>query len=475
VGLAATIVVGAFLYGQGVVMPARANAMATEAVAASLVRDQAVTTLVAGTELRQGDEIRVGQGGYAYLTVGRSHVRLAEGADLRLEKLDPDHIVLDQLAGRVYHRVAVADGGDYRVQTATVVWTATGTAFDIDRHAAPGGTGEEVVGLALQNGILVEGPTLQARLQEGVSATILLGVDGRPSGSPEIGLITADMLADAWLTENAYLDASLGLPLGELAALVSPGPSNSPSASAQATAQPTSGGSTAMSSPTHKATPKPTPNYTNLGALRYVRNGDGTYSFSWNAYKGPIAIEYYKVVGEPAGTNPDYTATGDYWACTDSSVTTSTVSISPGSWWIRVQAIYYTGGDGVGNPNNSGTVAHAAAWTSILKLTVTGSPTPEPTLPPMESLGNPEWDCTAPDGSCTLTWTAYSGGWDFDGYEVLYSASGTPSNVVAELSTDKTQWPAGSSPSPGNYMIEAVGCPYGTDYVFAETSVVGYP
>ncbi|MGA3057993.1 MAG: hypothetical protein ABSE70_08180, partial [Candidatus Limnocylindrales bacterium] len=212
-GLAASVAIAALLCGSGILWPVRAPATADEAVSATLVRDGTASTLTAGTELREGDEIRVASGGRATLMIGASIVRLDSGANLKLDSLDPNHEAVNQLAGRVYHRVSVPAGGDYRVVTAAVTWKAHGTAFDLDRHSTGAG-GEEVRGLALQHGVGLNGPGVQASLQEGTSATVQLVPDGAPGAAPVIEAITSQTLAERWLVDNAGLDSRLGLPLG---------------------------------------------------------------------------------------------------------------------------------------------------------------------------------------------------------------------------------------------------------------------
>ena len=232
-GLAASLVVASFLYGTTIVFPARPYAVADVANNATVVRGGSASPLTQGAELYEGDEIRVAAGGLATLSMGGSFARMAGGSDMRLDGLGSSAIVVEQLGGRVYHRVVVGPEGKYEVVTGSVDWTATGTAFDLDRHSAAGG-GEVVRGMALLDGLGLSGPSLETALIQGESATVALGPLGSPAAAPVVQSIGSTMLNDKWLIENARLDNLEGLDLGELAALLTPTPQPSPTPKATA-------------------------------------------------------------------------------------------------------------------------------------------------------------------------------------------------------------------------------------------------
>jgi hypothetical protein len=474
-GLAASVALASLLYGSGILWPVRSVATTDEAVGATLVRGGASMALMSGTELREGDEIKVVDGGRATLQIGGSYVRMAGGADVRFASLDPNHVALGQIAGRVYYRVAVPAGGDYQVTTASVTWKAHGTAFDLDRHSTAGG-GEEVRGLALFDGIDVHGPQLQATLAEGTSATVVLAPDGTPSGSPVIEPITAVTLADAWLLGNANLDSRLGLPLGQLASVVTPTPratstadtaivipdepTDAPTATAEPTATPAP---IPTRAPTARPTPKPTPTGpANLGQLTITRNGDGSYSFVWPKYTGSGFL-YYKLVYAPWGQTPNYPAS-PYWACnTAATDNTWTGSIEVGDYAVRLQVVDESGGTTI-----------IRAQTNVVRLTVTVPPS----LPPTVNLGALGVTDNG-DGTYTFSWTAYTGG-PFNYYKLVYetTASGkTPSYpggspYWAVPGTGDTS--AGPIPiSSGDYQvrIQAIGYPNGA-YAYGQTTVL---
>jgi hypothetical protein len=121
---------------------------------------------------------------------------------------------------------------------------------------------------------------------------------------------------------------------------------------------------------TTKAPSQPVTNPADLGVLHATDNGDGTYTFSWNAYTGGIAFSYYKLDGQPYPNTPGYVENGGhYWAYASASTTSTTIPVSPGTWNINVEAVYYPDG------------ARAGAKTSVLKLTVAPH-----TAPPVLSL-----------------------------------------------------------------------------------------
>jgi hypothetical protein len=470
-GLAASIALASLLYGSGVFWPARTSATADEAVSAMLVRGGSTRALTSGMELREGDEIRVTSAGRVTLRLGGSYVRMAGGADMQLKSLDPNHVVVSQIAGRVYHRVEVAAGGDYQVATAAVTWKAVGTAFDLNRYFTAGG-GEQVRGLALYDGVDVHGPGLQDNLAEGTSATIVLSPDGSPVGSPVIEPITAAMLADDWLIGNAGLDAQLGLPLGRLAAVLSPEPTDSQTV-APATVPTDHSTGTPTAAPTATPTPAPTPKLApaapptagptptgpaSLGQLTYVHNGDGTYTFNWPKYKGSWAggSQYYKLMHANYPSTPNYGTSGDYWACNDSQNDTSwTDSIPPGDYNVRAQVIDESGGSTI-----------IRAQTAVIHVTVS----PTATLPPTVNLGALSAHENG-DHSWTFSWAAYTGG-PFSYYKLVYETWGSGRNP---------SYPGGSpywaAPGPGQTSVTlAVGCGgIQPDHYRVRIQAIGYP
>jgi hypothetical protein len=297
---------------------------------------------------------------------------------------------------------------------------------------------------------------------------VLFRSDGTPAGSPSIQTIGDQTLAEAWLVDNAALDARLGLPLGLLADGATPAPSASPSPTdepATPTDQPaaTPTPTTAPTpSPTTKPTPKPTPKPTttgpaSLGSLTVVNNGDGTYKFQWPKYTGS-GFQFYKLLHGPVGTDPAY-GTSEYWACPTSAGANSwSGAIAAGDYAVRVQVV-----------DTSNLIR---AQSNTVRLTVS----PPPTLPPVVNLGALTYTDNL-DGTYTFRWTQYTGAFSY--YKLAWGNwPGSPS-----YPSGSPYWavpPVGASSSdpitigPGDYAvrIQAIGYPGGSAHAYAQTTVL---
>jgi FecR protein len=262
-GLAAKVALG----GLGAAPINRAGDVAN----ATLVRGGSSRALVAGMDLAAGDEIKVAAGGHATLILGGSQARLAAGSDLKVNVLSSLTTQVALLAGRAYNRVVLPAGGEYEVVTGPYGWTATGTAFDVDRTPADGG-GEQVTLLALEHPVSVTGPAANQQIPEGSAVTVVFGGPG--SDSLTVGPIPALDFSDPWLISNAKADEALGYPIGALAGVAlapngtpvaSPTPSTGPAATPSDSPESTSGaspsptvGPTSTPRPTQQPTPTPT-------------------------------------------------------------------------------------------------------------------------------------------------------------------------------------------------------------------------
>jgi FecR protein len=269
--MAAVLVAALIASTSGPVVPATVGARATEVDDATLVRGGTTTTLVAGTALLAGDEIRVGATGRTTLELGGSRARLDGGADLRLDSLASDRLRLELLAGRSYHRVGLAAGGTYVVATGSVTWTARGTSFDLDREPI-GGDSDRITLLGLEHSVEVTGPNGTTVVGQGQAAS--LTVEGGTVSELVVSPIDPVALADPWLVANARSDRALGFPLGVLevpdvgpaptsgASLTPPDPTSTadPTATGGSTPAPTvTPGASPGSGPTARATSAPTP------------------------------------------------------------------------------------------------------------------------------------------------------------------------------------------------------------------------
>jgi hypothetical protein len=471
VGLAASVAIASLLVGGTLLFPVGPDATASDVTAATYQRGGVSNTLAAGQELRPGDEIQVGASGRATLLIGNSFVRLAPGSDMRLDDLDRSHVVVSQLNGRAYHRVSVADGGSYTVRTDAVSWVATGSAFDLDRHAVAA-DGEEVRGLALLDSLDLRAPQLTTNLNQGQSAVIALRGPSS-AGQPFVSQISRVMLSDAWLVRNAGLDHKAGLALGELTVSISPSPEPSeviePSSepTTETTAEPTVPATDtptqrATAAPTHKPTPRPTASGPhNLGKLTIVNNGDGTYSFSWPKYTGE-GFTYYKLLYGPAGSSPTYGA-ADYWACnSDPAETSYSGAIPIGDYAVRLQVVDETGSTPV-----------VRAQTGIVHLEVQE---PAATEPAVQSLGVLS---VSPDGAnYVFGWDAYTGGFGFDAYKLVWVAwDGSPSYLHGDpyeaFGTGSTSSGSISMPSGDwSVRVQAIGSFNGHTFAFGQTGIL---
>jgi hypothetical protein len=164
------------------------------------------------------------------------------------------------------------------------------------------------------------------------------------------------------------------------------------------------------------AATKPPVNTASLGTLRVKDNGNGTYTFSWNAYAGSADFNYYKLSGVPYPGAPGYAEGKGYWAVIDSCKTSVTVDGKAGTWNFNVEAIYY--------PNGKTT---ALARTTTLKVTMTGKE--QPTAPPVASLS-----LTATlqaDNTVKLHWSQYTGPYFY--YYGIVRTEGSTAPVPTEI------------------------------------------
>ena len=254
---AAVIVFAAIGLTTDRVVPVPPQAHVAAASSASIRHAGSERAAAPGATIGAGDTVAVAAGGEAILVIGGSEARLDGGATVELDRLDSGGIELIQLTGHAYHRVDVPSGASYIVRTASITWTAQGTAFDVDREVVDGG--EQVTVLAVQHAVAMAGPDLTGSVLEGRRAVVRLGGE-----LPDVAIGDADAasLHDPWLIANARRDLDEGRPLGILAGLdlgapsASPSPLDAPSdvAGPSDDAHPTA----SAPAPSPDATPRPT-------------------------------------------------------------------------------------------------------------------------------------------------------------------------------------------------------------------------
>jgi hypothetical protein len=183
---------------------------------------------------------------------------------------------------------------------------------------------------------------------------------------------------------------------------------------------------------TTPSTPTPRPeNPYNLGPITAKKNANGTYTLTWAAYKGPIDFEYYKLSGTTKSGAFGYCEGTGYWAVIEPGQHSWTGYIEPGSWRIKVEAVYY--------PHEE---CAKAAETSVLEMTVAGEPTPAPQEMSLEA------GAVGEEGVVHLSWSKYTGE-AFAEYRIYKNGSTIHEIVdVNTLATDITL------PEPGEYHIQ---------------------
>ena len=292
--VAAAVVVTVVALNSNLLLPVLPEMRASDAVGATLIRDGAATALEPGTELLVGDEVRVAPAGHASLAFGASLARLAGGADMRITDLGEDDIELEQLGGEAWHRVVLGDAGSYVVRTGPVTWTASGTAFDIER--GPDGSGGELVQeQSIQHDVVVSGPDLRATVTEGRGATVHLG----ETTDIETAALDPDTLGNPWLISNARKDLALGLQIGvmagvDLAEATKPAPTarTEPTPILEPSVEPSpSPAPMATPAPTPRPTLKPTPAPTPAPTI-------GPMSLSLKSCEGGVVLIWSKVTSD---------------------------------------------------------------------------------------------------------------------------------------------------------------------------------
>lgn len=415
VAVAAVVVAAVFGLDGRWLQDGRAEAAVVGAADATLVRDGTSAALEAGATLQPGDRVVTGPRGFATLALAGGETRLGGDAEVRLDAIDHEHVELDQIAGRTWHRVA-EPVERYVVRTADVTWTATGTAFDLDRHTTAGG-GEAVRAVGIEHDVVIDGPALAVIVREGQVALVALD-----RGGPRVGALTqasAADLDDPWLRWNGRRDLALGFDLGILTATLdeadpslatsprpaptaalapepvgpSPAPpSAGPVATGAATPAPTSTPrptAKPTASPTAKPTASPTPGLAGLDLVLTACPG-GSAVLEWS--KAPATgFHHYQGLRSTSGTiAPVYppmapaVAPDGLYVTDRATVRAIDVGLTPGTTYAW-RAVAFAAGD----------QAYAA------------SPVKTAPIKGVKALGVLEWVEEA--GSVVLDWQPYGG------------------------------------------------------------------
>jgi hypothetical protein len=433
-GLAAKVALG----GLGAAPINRAGDVAN----ATLVRGGSSRALVAGMDLAAGDEIKVAAGGHATLILGGSQARLAAGADLKVNVLSSLTTQVALLGGRAYNRVVLPAGGEYEVVTGPYGWTATGTAFDVDRTPADGG-GDQVTLLALEHSVSVSGPAANEQIPEGSAVTVVFG--GAGSDSLSVGPIPAVDFSDPWLISNAKTDEALGYPIGAHVGValapngtpvaspipstaldatpsdspvstsgVGPSPSVGPTSTPRPTQQPTA---TPTASPS--PSPSPTPTATPQPSLSLsLTSCPGGVVANWSKYTGSGFSRYVTLRDNVPTIPPAYNLAKVVAGTSTSSIGKTTGQDSS----VTNGATYFYRTLVLGSGNK---VLEASGVETGLGFGV-------------GDLGPAAVSLSA--GGFVVNWNAYQRPACFSEYRVLYSYSSDPTPANAINSIFVTQW-----------------------------------
>ena len=458
------------------------------AVGATVSHDGLVRTAAAGGPLLVGDTVLVGDGGSATLQFGASEARLAAGAIVRIGRVDAEGIGLGQLAGRVYHRVDVATGTSYVVTTASIAWTAHGTAFDLDREPLASGHSERVTLTAIQHAVDLHGPDVDGTVGEGRQAVVILGGE-----TPDVSTtaVPGTALMDPWLIANGRRDLAQGRPLGILATLdladgdptgsPAPGPTsdassgpiavepNTPSTSPDATTAPTlkpdptrTPQPTPRPTRTPEPTPKPTPKPVALNLTAFAC--DGGVLLDWSAYGGDGFARSVVLRSSSESVPAAWPPSGGAIAV-DSASTTNPA---------KTDGHHAT-------PDGAATVFYRALVLGGADQVLGLSPVRSATTHGIEPLGG--LTVTPVDTSTSFGWTAFGGPGDcFTTYKLVWSATsenpsylGSYDGAVAIAGQSTTETTTGTFASGTHVRVQAIRLTGLGKFVVAETDVQTIP
>jgi outer membrane biosynthesis protein TonB len=462
------------------------------AVGATVSHDGLVRTAAAGGPLLVGDTVSVGDGGSATLQFGASEARLAAGAVVRIGRVDAEGIGLGQLAGRVYHRVDLPTGTSYVVTTASIAWTAHGTAFDLDREPLTSGRSEQVTLTAIQHAVELHGPDVDGTVGEGRRAVVILGGE-----TPDVATTAVPGAAstDPWLIANGRLDLAQGRPLGILATLDiadgdptdSPAPESTSDASSEPIAVEPNTPSTnpdATPAPTPTLTAKPDPTRTPPPTPRPTRTPEPTPKPT----PKPATLDLTALACD-GGVLLDWSAYGGDGFARSVVLRSSSESI-PAAWPPSGGAIAV---DSASTTNQAKTDGHHTtpdgAATVFYRALVLGgadqvlgfSPVRSATTHGIEPLGG--LAVTPGDTTTTFGWTAFGGPSDcFTTYKLVWSATsenpsytGNYDGAIAVAGQTTTETTAGTFASGTHVRVQAIRITSLGKFIVAETDVQTIP
>jgi hypothetical protein len=263
-----------------------------------------------------------------------------------------------------------------------------------------------------------------------------------------------------------------------------PGPIDSTSPSAgptpTPTGQPTSRPSTPPPTlrPASTPTPTATPVAVDMGPLTVTANPNGTYTLSWNAYTGSLAISSYAL----CYTTNENVVFGyvEHFGGVISVAKTATSWTGTFPWAatlrLKVEALY--------TPPSGAVQKAGETQVSILPYTgatptptTTPTPTPAPTATPVVNLGDFVTAQDNHDGTFTFSWNAYTGP-----LSVAYIISGTTTasgsfgyfedtHLWSDSNPSDLTWTGPIASGSWRIKVEAISTSTGTMIKAAETNI----
>jgi hypothetical protein len=365
----------------------------------------------------------------------------------------------------------------------------------LDETAAPGDDEHEHLLITLRPRVGTRVPGLRISRSFAVGLAACLAVAGLAAAAP-FWLPTPAPTPTIEATKSPSSTATLAPVIQPapsssstpmLAYGVTPGPmaSTSPSASPTPTptAKPTPRPATPQPTikPTSTPTPVATPVAVDMGPLNVTANPNGTYTLTWNAYTGPLAISSYALC-YTTNENVNFGYVEHFGGVIGVSKTaTSWTGTFPwaATLKVKIEALYYP-------PSGA---AQKAGETQIVVIPYTGAtptppatptPTPAPTPPPVVNLGDFVTVQDNYNGTFTFSWNAYTGP-----LSVVYFITGTTTasgsfgkfedgGFWSDSNPYDQTWTGPITSGSWRIKVEAISTSTGTVIKAAETNIYPY-
>ena len=303
-------------------------------------------------------------------------------------------------------------------------------------------------------------PTAEATPSSSSTATLGPVIEPKPSPSSTTGLP----------------DAATPIPI----ASTSPSAGPTPTPTGRLTLTPPTPRST-LGPPVATSTPTTAPTSVDMGPLSVTSNPNGTYTITWNAYTGPLAISSYALC-YTTNENAKFGYVEGFGGVIGGISKTATSWTGTFPWAatlkVKIEALYF--------PPTAAAVKAGETQVSIIPYTgatptptptPTPSPTPTPTATPVVNLGDFVTVADNGDGTFTFTWNAYTGS-----LTVAYLISGTTStsgsfgyfedgSSWSDSNLSDQTWTGPLASGAWRIKVEAISTSTGTVIKAAETNI----